>query len=68
MIGTDRHCWVVGASLAGRRPVDESTHASIGVLSDRLERLRQRSGLFAGVSFSPHVERLRQGAETVAVG
>ncbi len=66
MIRMDRHCQVVGASLAGRRPVDDKTYASMAVLSDRLERLRQ-SPLFAGVAFSPHAEQLRQHAE-VAVG
>jgi hypothetical protein len=67
MIRMDRHCQVVGASLAGRRAVDEKTYASLAVLSDRLERLRQ-SPVFAGVTFSPHVERLRQHVEAVAVG
>jgi hypothetical protein len=67
MIRMDRHCEVVGASLTGKRPVDGKTYASVAVLSDRLERLRQ-SRLFAGVAFSPHVEQLRQHAEAVAVG
>ncbi len=66
MIPMDRHYQVVGASLSGRRPVDDKTYASVAVLSDRLERLRQ-SPLFAGVAFSPEVEQLRQHAE-VAVG
>jgi hypothetical protein len=67
MIPMDRHCQVVAASLSGKRPVDEKTYVSMAVLSDRLERLRQ-SPLFAGVTFSPHAERLRQHAEAVAVG
>jgi len=67
MIRMDRHCQVVGASLTGKRPVDGQTCASLAVLSDRLERLRQ-SPVFAGVTFSPHVERLRQRVEVVAVG
>ncbi len=66
MIRMDRHCQVVGASLTGRRPVDEQTYASVAVLSERLERLRQ-SPLFAGVKFSPQVETLQRHAE-VAVG
>jgi hypothetical protein len=66
MIRMDRHCQVVGASLTGKRPVDEQTYASVAVLSERLERLRQ-SPLFAGVTFSPQVERLRRHME-VAVG
>lgn len=66
MIRMDRHCQVVGASLSGKRPVDDKTYASVAVLSDRLERLRQ-SPLFAAVTFSPQAEQLRQQAE-VAVG
>jgi hypothetical protein len=66
MIRMDRHCQVVGASLTGRRPVDEKTYASMAVLSDRLERLR-RSPLFADVTFSPYAEQLRRHAE-VTVG
>lgn len=62
MIRMDRHCQVVKASLAGRRPVDEQTFMSVAVLSERLERLK-RSPLFAGVTFSPEVELLRQQAE-----
>ncbi len=67
MIRMDRHCQVVGASLTGKRPVDEKTYSSVAVLSDRLERLRQ-SPLFAGIAFSPDVEELRQHAEAVLVG
>lgn len=67
MTGMDRHCQVVGASLTGKRPVDEKTYASMAVLSERLERLRQ-SPLFASVTFSPQAEQLRQHAEAVAVG
>jgi len=66
MIRMDPHCQVVGASLTGRRPVDEQTYASVAVLSERLERLRQ-SPLFAGVKFSRQAETLRRHAE-VAVG
>jgi hypothetical protein len=68
MIGMDRHCQVVGASLAGNRPVDEETYASVAVLNERLERLRRGGSLFAGIRFSPHVERLRRRAEVAAVG
>ena len=67
MIRMDRHCQVVAASLSGKRPVDEKTYASMAALSDRLERLR-RSPLFAGVTFSPQAEQLRQAAEPLAVG
>jgi hypothetical protein len=67
MIRMDRHCQVVGASLRGKRPVDEQTYASVAALSERLDRLRQNP-LLAGVTFSPYVQRLQQRAEAVAVG
>ena len=34
MIPMDRHYQVVGASLSGKRPVDDKTYASVAVLSD----------------------------------
>jgi len=68
MISMDRHCQIVGESLAGARPVDEQTGASMAVLGERLERLQQSSRLFAEIKFSPYAERLRQRAEPVAVG
>ena len=68
MIGMDRHCRVVGASLAGEQDMDQAVRASLSVLSERLSRLKQRSSLFAGVQFSPYVRRLRQRSEPVVVG
>ncbi len=67
MVGMDRHCRIVGESLMAERPVDEQTCASIAVLADRLERLRHGSSLFAGVTFSPYVERMKRHAEAVMV-
>ena len=66
MIRMDRHYQVVKASLAGTRPVDDQTYASVAVLSERLERLR-RSPLFAGITFSPDVEELLRQQAEVAV-
>jgi hypothetical protein len=65
MAGMDRHCQVVGQSLAGQRPVDEQTGMSIAVLADRLERLRQSSSLFAGVMFSPYVQKMQRHLDAV---
>lgn len=67
MTGMDSHCRIVGESLAGERPVDERTYASVEVLAERLERLKQSSGLFAGVAFSPYARKLRQRVEAAAV-
>jgi hypothetical protein len=67
MTGMDRHCRIVGASLAGERPVDEQAYASVTVLAERLERLKQSSGLFAGIEFSGPAETLRRHAEALVV-
>ncbi|HSV98575.1 MAG TPA: hypothetical protein VLI39_00275 [Sedimentisphaerales bacterium] len=66
MAGMDRHCQIVGQSLAGERPVDEQTNVSMAILADRLERLKQNSPLFAGVMFSPYVQKMQRRAEAVA--
>ena len=67
MVGMDRHCQVVGESLMGERPVDEQTGVSMAVLADRLERLKQSSNLFAGVTFSPYAQRMKRHAEAMMV-
>lgn len=67
MVGMDCHCRIVGESLMGERPVDEQTCASMAILAERLERLKQSSGLFAGVTFSPYVQKMNRHAEAVAV-
>lgn len=50
----------VSDCISGRKPVDEGVLASVAILSDRLERLKSSSSLFAGVSFSSDVEALAQ--------
>ena len=59
---------IVARTLAGERPVDEQAHASIAVLAERLERLKSHGGLFSGIEFSPHLQRLQQRSEPVSVG
>lgn len=65
MARMDRHCRIVSQSLAGERLVDEQTDASVAILADRLERLKQSSSLFAGVMFSPYVQKMRRHAEAM---
>ncbi len=52
------HCQIVTESLDGLRSVDEQTFASLGVLSERLERVKQLDPAFAGVSLSPAAKEL----------
>lgn len=68
MTRMDSHCRIVGRSLAGERPVDEQTYASVVILAERLERLQKRSRLFAGVELSPHAKELRHHAPALTVG
>lgn len=68
MIGMDSdHCRIVTESLAGNRKVDEHTFASLTVLSERLERVKQFSDVFAGISFSPEACKLQKKINAVAV-
>lgn len=62
------NCQVVARTLAGERPVDEQTHAAVAILGERLGRLKEHGGLFAGLEFSPYVQRLRQRSEPISVG
>ena len=68
MIGMDSdHCRTVTEALEGKRKVDENTFAALAVLFDRLERVKNLGDTFAGISFSPAVEKLQNKRSTVAV-
>lgn len=62
------HCQVVARTLTGQKPIDEQTHASLSVLTGRLERLRSHGGLFSAIEFSPDVQKLKRRFEPVSVG
>ena len=62
------HYQIIAATLSGQRPVDEHTHTSLAVLTERLECVKSHGGLFAGVQFSPQMKRLRQRCEPLPVG
>ena len=67
MIGMEsNHCRVLSESITGKRDVDEQTFVSMGALYERLERLKKFDGTFAGISFSPDVERLQSRAVAVS--
>jgi hypothetical protein len=60
MIGMDsNYCQIVSESITGQRKVDYRTFASIDVLSEKLERVKKFDGAFAGISFSPEVQKLQ---------
>ncbi len=69
MIEADsNHRRIVAESQAGKRQVDEQTFASLAVLGERLERLKERNEMFCGVAFSSAVERLQASRSPVMVG
>jgi hypothetical protein len=69
MMGTDlNHCRIVAESLAGKRDVDEKTFASLAVLDERLERLKNVGEIFSGVEFSPDAAKLLKQKNAIAVG
>jgi hypothetical protein len=61
------HCQIVEQSLTGERAVDEQTFASLAILNERLEHLKNLDGIFGHVMFSPDVKKLSRRRGTVAV-
>lgn len=59
---------IVSATLAGDRPVDEQAQTAVAILAERLQRLKQSSRLFAGITFSPQVNKLQRQAEALVMG
>ena len=61
------HFQVVKGSIAGERPVDEQTLASLTILAERLERLKKLDNAFSDIAFSPAVRKLAKQRNAVAV-
>ena len=61
------HCQVVEKSMVGERSVDEQTFASLEILGERLERLRELDPVFGGVRYSQEVMELKAQHNTVGV-
>jgi len=62
------HCQIVGKSLAGERPVDEQSFASLAILMERLEGVKKRGKVFSQIEFSPDVNKLKRRENAVPVG
>jgi hypothetical protein len=68
MIGTDsNHCRIVAGSLVGEREVDERTFASLAIIGERLERLKEIDETYSGIEFSPDVQKLQRQKNTINV-
>jgi hypothetical protein len=65
--GDWNHCQIVEKSLCGEREADEQTFASLAVLSERLERLKELDIAFREVEFSSAVEQLKEQQNAIAV-
>ena len=58
---------IVGESLCGQREIDEQTYASVSILAERLERVKNFGKGFSEISFSPEVEALTKQKIATAV-
>jgi len=68
MIGTDSNHWqIVRNSLSGERAVDEQTYASLAILAERLERLKDLDSIFSKVTLSSAVKKLLRQKNAIAV-
>lgn len=54
------HWQIVKDSVTGDRNIDEQSFASLAVLDERLERIRQLGGGFSDIALSSAVEKLRR--------
>jgi len=61
------HCKIVEKSLTGERAVDEKTFASLEILGERLQHLKNIDKIYDGVTFSPDVMELKSQKKAVAV-
>lgn len=61
------HCQIVQKSLSGERAVDEQTFASLAVLNERMERLKERGMDFSNVRFSDVAKKLAKQENSIAV-
>jgi len=69
MIESDsNHCQIVRDSIVGKRAVDEQSFASLTILAERLERLKNLDKIFGDVEFSSAVKKLKGQKNAVAVG
>ena len=69
MIGTEsNHYRIVADSIVGERQADEQTFASLAVLSERLERLKEQYDVFSGIKFSSAVKNLQSQKDKITVG
>jgi hypothetical protein len=66
--GDSNHCQIVRDSIVGKRAVDEQTFASLTILGERLEGLKNLDEVFGDVEFSSAVKKLKCQKSAVAVG
>ena len=68
MVETDlNHISIVKESLSGNRAVDEQTFASMAILRERLQRLKESGHPFSEITLSSDVKKLKKTQKTLAV-
>jgi hypothetical protein len=66
MIGTTlNHLQIVRKSITGQRTADEQTFTSLDILSEKLERLKEKYKFFSQVDFSSDVKKLQNNRPVV---
>ena len=58
---------VLRESLAGLRPMDDAARQLATVMADRLEELKRRHPLLAGIELSPDMQQLAERSEALLV-
>ena len=61
------YCKIVAESLKGERAVDELTFASLSILTERLNRLKDIDPVFSKITLSSDARKLARQKEKVAV-
>jgi hypothetical protein len=68
MVGMEvDHFGIVNACLQESHRPNERALASVAILQDRLDRLKQSHAAFAGLSFSPQVQQFSEYTAASAV-
>ena len=61
------YCKIVAESLQGERAVDELTFASLSILTERLNRLKEVDPIFSDITLSSDAKKLARQKDKVAV-
>jgi len=61
------YCKIVAESLQGERDIDELAFASLAILTERLNRLKELNPIFSEITLSSDAKKLARQKNAVAV-